>query len=75
MNYFIIIISLFFISCTVGPPRYDTKDIKETHVPSSGFHIKYTGNPPPNIYDHLGLRRPSEKEKEIMAKKKEKKKK
>ena len=60
MNYFIIIISLFFISCAVGPPRYDTRDIKETHAFSSGYDTKDTGNPPPNIYDYLGLPRPSE---------------
>ena len=60
MNKFIIIISLFLISCTVGPPKYDTHVFKETHGPSSSFHIKDTANPLPNIYDYLGLPRPSE---------------
>ena len=58
MNKFIIIISLFFISCAVGPPRYDTRDCKETLDPACGYHVVDTGNPPPNIYDYLGLVRP-----------------
>ncbi len=55
----IIIISLFFISCAVGPPIYDTRYIKETHALSSSYDTKDTDNPPPNLYDYLGIGRPS----------------